>query len=189
VTTFYQAEFSTPKNTQHMKQHSKQHSILRRVFKALTVLAFCVFAFLGKAAAQDSADKARLQQVLQSYYSVKDALVSGNSGAAAAGATSFIRNLNGISYLIISEGNVEALAKDAGAIAATNDIAKQRQHFANFSANMAEVAKSLKLSQEPIYLQYCPMKKASWLSHEKAIKNPYYGSAMLTCGSVKETIE
>jgi hypothetical protein len=29
------------------------------------------------------------------------------------------------------------------------------------------------------------MKKASWLSNDKAIKNPYYGSAMLTCGNVK----
>ena len=27
------------------------------------------------------------------------------------------------------------------------------------------------------------------LLEEKAIKNPYYGSAMLTCGSVKETIQ
>ncbi|RYF82932.1 MAG: DUF3347 domain-containing protein, partial [Chitinophagaceae bacterium] len=36
---------------------------------------------------------------------------------------------------------------------------------------------------------YCPMKKALWLSNEKAIKNPYYGSAMLTCGKVTETIE
>jgi len=32
------------------------------------------------------------------------------------------------------------------------------------------------------------MKKAVWLSNEKAIKNPYYGSQMLTCGKVVETI-
>ncbi|RYF87461.1 MAG: DUF3347 domain-containing protein, partial [Chitinophagaceae bacterium] len=46
---------------------------------------------------------------------------------------------------------------------------------------------SLKLSSQPIYLQYCPMKKASWLSSEKQIRNPYYGSSMLTCGEVTET--
>jgi hypothetical protein len=33
------------------------------------------------------------------------------------------------------------------------------------------------------------MKKAYWLSPDKAIKNPYYGSAMLTCGKVTETIQ
>jgi hypothetical protein len=32
------------------------------------------------------------------------------------------------------------------------------------------------------------MIKTHWLSSEKAIKNPYYGSAMLTCGEVTETI-
>ncbi|MAQ74933.1 MAG: hypothetical protein CL613_01215 [Aquimarina sp.] len=31
------------------------------------------------------------------------------------------------------------------------------------------------------------MKKAYWLSKEKDIKNPYYGSSMLTCGKVAET--
>ena len=31
--------------------------------------------------------------------------------------------------------------------------------------------------------------KASWLSAEKNIKNPYYGSSMLTCGSVKSELK
>jgi hypothetical protein len=53
---------------------------------------------------------------------------------------------------------------------------------------MASLAKSVKLTTEPIYQAYCPMKKANWLSNDKAIKNPYYGSAMLTCGKVVETI-
>jgi len=33
------------------------------------------------------------------------------------------------------------------------------------------------------------MKDAYWLSNETAIKNPYYGSRMLTCGSVKDTLK
>ena len=28
-----------------------------------------------------------------------------------------------------------------------------------------------------------------WLSEEQAIKNPYYGSSMLTCGKITETIK
>ncbi|RYF85874.1 MAG: DUF3347 domain-containing protein, partial [Chitinophagaceae bacterium] len=45
-----------------------------------------------------------------------------------------------------------------------------------------------KLSDKPVYVQYCPMKKATWLSSEKQIRNPYYGSSMLTCGEVTETL-
>ena len=42
---------------------------------------------------------------------------------------------------------------------------------------------------QPVYYQYCPMKKAYWLSKEEKVINPYFGSAMLTCGEVKQVIE
>jgi hypothetical protein len=46
---------------------------------------------------------------------------------------------------------------------------------------------------ERIYANYCPMynddKGAIWLSETEEIKNPYYGSVMLTCGKVTETIQ
>lgn len=167
----------------------KSSGFLRSLTKSLAVVSVCIFAFMSKAQAQDSAEKTRLSELLTSYYAVKDALVAGNSSAASAGSTAFIKNINGISYQVISEGNVSALVKDAGAIADARDIKLQRQYFANFSANMTEVAKILKLTSAPVYVQYCPMKKASWLSNDKAIKNPYYGSSMLTCGKVTETIE
>lgn len=167
----------------------KSSRIFRSLTKSLAVVAVCIFSFISKAQAQDSAEKARLGELLKSYYAVKDALVAANSSAASAGSTAFIKNINGISFQVITEGNVSALVKDAGSIADAKDIKLQRQYFANFSDNMAELAKALKLTSAPVYIQYCPMKKSSWLSSEKAIKNPYYGSAMLTCGNVTETIE
>lgn len=32
-------------------------------------------------------------------------------------------------------------------------------------------------------------KGATWLSKENVVKNPYYGSMMLSCGKVTETIK
>jgi len=47
--------------------------------------------------------------------------------------------------------------------------------------------------ETPVYYQHCPManggKGANWLSKENAVKNPYYGSQMLTCGKTVETIK
>ena len=44
-----------------------------------------------------------------------------------------------------------------------------------------------------IYIQKCPMannnKGAIWLSTDEEIRNPYYGDAMLTCGSVIDTLK
>jgi len=131
---------------------------------------------------------ALLSTVFAQNYNIKDALVAGNGIVASAKAEEFIKTANSIDYKLISEGNINALLKDATPISETKDIKVQREHFSNLSNNMASLAKSVKLTTEPIYQAYCPMKKANWLSNDKAIKNPYYGSAMLTCGKVVETI-
>lgn len=160
---------------------------MKKFFIAIAVLFASATSHTVQA--QDTADSIRLSQMLQSYYNIKDALVAGNNKTASESATAFIKNLNGISLQLISEGNVNTLLKDAGTIADAKSIDKQRAAFAKFSSNMTDVAKALKLSDQPVYIQYCPMKKASWLSSEQAIKNPYYGSSMLTCGQVTETIQ
>ena len=157
--------------------------------KLFLFVALIASAFTQKSFAQDTTNQTQLSQLLNSYYQVKNALIEGNSTTAALEAEAFLKTANGISNRTISEGSRNALVKDAGVISDSKDIKMQREVFANFSTNMYALAKSLKLTTEPIYYQYCPMKKAYWLSSDKAVKNPYYGSAMLTCGKVTETIQ
>lgn len=157
--------------------------------KLLFFVAIIATVFLNKSFAQDNAQQNQLTQLLTQYYGIKDALVAGNSSKAAASAGQFIKILNSIDYKVISEGNVNALLKDVTLISEAKDIDKQRNQFANFSDNMATLAKTVKLSPQPIYQVYCPMKKVNWLSNSKEVKNPFYGSAMLTCGQVVDTIQ
>jgi hypothetical protein len=154
------------------------------------VLAVTFLATVGfqKTFAQDSTQQYQLSQLLSQYYDIKDALVADNSNVASQTANEFIKTANTIDYKLISEGNINALLKDASPISETKDIKKQRQHFANLSNNIATLAKAIKLTNQPIYQAYCPMQKANWLSDSREIKNPYFGSAMLTCGKVVETI-
>lgn len=154
------------------------------------LVAIFVTAFLKASIAQDNTIKAQTQlpQLLTSYYGIKDALVADNPGQAAASAQEFLKAANGIDYKIISEGNIHALLKDAGAISETTDLKKQREQFARLSTNMITLAKAVKLGSQPAYETYCSMNKSSWLSDSKTIKNPYYGNAMLNCGNVVETI-
>lgn len=157
--------------------------------KIFLIVAIIATVFTKSSFAQDSTKQYQLPQLLTYYYNIKNALVSGNANDAASAATSFLKAANSIDYKVISEGNINTLVKDAGKIADTKDLKQQRAYFANFSLNMAAVAKAVKLTDKPVYYAYCPMKKAYWLSSEKAIKNPYYGSSMLTCGEVTETIQ
>lgn len=152
----------------------------------LTVALFPTI-FVQKTVAQDST-KNQASQLLSAYYSIKDALVSSNAKAAANASEDFIKALNAADKETVKDEARNALLKDAEVIAKSKDLNKQRETFSNLSSGMYALAKAVKLSADPVYQQYCPMKKASWLSSNKAIKNPYYGSAMLTCGSVKETL-
>ncbi len=139
---------------------------------------------------------AQLSNLLTSYYNIKNALVSSNGNTAAAQADEFVKALKAIDKKSLSEADRKAfeplqekLAFDAEHIAETKDVGHQRDHFESFSENFYKLAKAVKLSDKPIYQSYCPMKKAYWLSSEAAIKNPYYGSQMLTCGKVSDTIK
>jgi hypothetical protein len=141
-----------------------------------------------KAVVNDRSSQQQLSQLLSSYYNIKNALVTGDANSAASNADEFLRTANTIDFKVITEGNLHILSSDAGKISGTKDLKKQRDYFVNLSSNMATVAKTIKPGNQLVYVQYCPMKKASWLSSEKQIRNPYYGSSMLTCGEITETI-
>ena len=86
----------------------------------------------------------------------------------------------------------KGLKTDAQHIKENKDTELQREYFMSLSKNMYELIKAAKPA-ETVYYQFCPMandgKGANWLSKESAIKNPYYGSQMLSCGKVVETIK
>ena len=72
-----------------------------------------------------------------------------------------------------------------------SDINEQRKHFEVLSDLAYSYVKSNQLEAD-IYQMHCPMafnnKGASWLQSDKYLLNPYYGSRMLRCGKVTETI-
>lgn len=157
---------------------------MKRIF---FMIAFIATVIVQTGFAQQNNNTPSNSLVL-SYYGIKDALVAGDSKLAAVKAGDFIKALNSTDPQLIDAAQKKALTEDARQITA-NELKSQRDHFAGLSANMITLVKTSKLSAEPIYELYCPMKKSSWLSNEKAVKNPYYGSAMLTCGKVTETIK
>jgi Cu(I)/Ag(I) efflux system membrane fusion protein len=84
-----------------------------------------------------------------------------------------------------------ALEKLTKNFLAAEDIASARDVFILISEQMIMVAKSFPPNKE-LFVQYCPMADrnngARWLSESKAVKNPYFGEAMLKCGEVTEEL-
>ncbi|WP_187477740.1 DUF3347 domain-containing protein [Amniculibacterium sp. G2-70] len=141
----------------------------------------------------------QLNVVFDNYFSVKDALVKSDGNTASVKAKDLKNAISSVKMDALSNEEhtvrmkvLKDLAFDAEHIAETKDVAHQRNHFMSLSKNMYELIKVSK-QETPVYYQNCPMankgKGANWLSKEDAIKNPYYGSQMLTCGSTVETIK
>ena len=141
-----------------------------------------------------SIDKS-LQELLNYYYDLKNALVKDDTDKASESARQLLSTSKSIDAKTLSTSEQtayasakEAIEQNAGYISGTTNMEHQRGRFQALSLAMATLAQSVSLSQQPVYLDYCPMKKSYWLSSEKAVKNPYYGSSMLTCGKVEGTL-
>lgn len=139
-----------------------------------------------------------VSKVYDQYFALKDALVKDDGTAASSKALALAKAIKEVDMKAMSSEEHAAWMKvekdllmHAEHIGETKDIAHQREHFSFLSQNVYALTKVFKLDKT-IYLQHCPMyqdgKGADWLSKESAVKNPYYGSSMLTCGKTTETI-
>lgn len=133
------------------------------------------------------------------YFAIKDALVQSNGNLAAEKAAALNSAISSIKMEKLSTNEHEVwmkvkddLAFNAQHIAETKEVEHQRTHFISLSKGMYDLIK-VSNPETPVYYQFCPMandgKGANWLSKENTIKNPYYGSTMLTCGKTVETIK
>lgn len=137
----------------------------------------------------------QLESVYTSYFALKDALVKTDPAVAAKKATEMGIAIEAVqmdqlpmAVHMVWMKALKNLTADTKAIASTTDIKNQRAAFKTVSTNIYDLLKVAK-AETPTYYQYCPMVKANWLSKEAAVKNPYYGASMLTCGSTVETIK
>jgi hypothetical protein len=141
---------------------------------------------------------AQLKAVFENYFAIKDALVQTDGKTVSAKATDLLTAMGAVKMELLATNEhlawmkvVKDLTADAAHIAETKDTEHQRVYFSSLSTNMYTLIKTTQ-QETPTYLQHCPMandgKGADWLSKESAIKNPYYGSQMLSCGKTVETI-
>ena len=140
--------------------------------------------------------QASLSKMLTNYYGVKNALIADDGKTANSQAGEFVKMLASVPMAKMNAEQhrifmdlFEKVKLDAQNISETKDVKNQRERFNDLSNNFFTMLKGLNANEQPVYQQYCPMAKGYWLSDNSAVKNPYYGKAMLTCGKVTETLK
>lgn len=142
----------------------------------------------------------QLKKVFDDYIAVKDALLEEDTKKVINASKKLLENITEVETALLTDANAKqhwttlAKAVEANTVEILNSkkIAMQRSHFKTLSFQFTKLIEVFGVN-EKVYLQYCPMadddKGAYWLSGERQVLNPYFGTAMLTCGEVKQIIE
>jgi hypothetical protein len=136
------------------------------------------------------------KQVMADYMTLKEALVATNKDAAAMAGNKMVGSLKSFdmsSYNASQQKELKDIVTDAIEHAehiGKSDMDHQREHFKMLSKDMMDMV-AITGTDATLYQQFCPMydKGSAWLSMEKDIKNPYYGSKMMNCGKVQKEIK
>jgi Cu(I)/Ag(I) efflux system membrane fusion protein len=142
----------------------------------------------------------QLKDVFNLYLKLKDALVKDDLKTAKQSSKDLVENLKKVDMELISDKNThmkwmvleKGITAEANHIFKSETIEQQRTYFKQLSLFVTNAIQIFGVNQT-VYRQFCPMvndnQGAYWLSLTKEIYNPYFGDAMLTCGSTKQIIE
>jgi Cu(I)/Ag(I) efflux system membrane fusion protein len=122
-----------------------------------------------------------VKQLINQYANLKEALVKSDFEASRSAYSQ-------VNTLLFQLNNA-----DFKALNQIKTIDELRDEFILLSEAVIAIAKTSNPGDNKLYVQRCPMadrgEGARWLSFSNQIKNPYYGDAMLKCGSVVDSIQ
>jgi Cu(I)/Ag(I) efflux system membrane fusion protein len=142
----------------------------------------------------------QLKIVFNNYIKLKDALIKDDSNVVIKEAKNTLSSISNVDMKLLKDKKAhitwmvleKEMKTSVNSISKIDGIKKQRNHFKQLSISLISTIEAFGINKK-IYSQFCPMadndKGAYWLSKEEKVLNPYFGNAMLKCGSVKKIIE
>lgn len=142
----------------------------------------------------------QIDNVLDVYFKIQVALSKDDSAVVMAQGELLKKALDNIDMeLLKGDGHMawmkelKVLNNQASTLGSVSDIEQQRKLFETLSETIKSVVKKFGTGgRHTVIVFHCPMafdgKGADWLQDNPDLKNPYFGSSMLTCGDQKETL-
>lgn len=143
--------------------------------------------------------KASTSDLLDGYYGLKDAMVTSEHATVKTSAEALLDQISRFDTEGMEPGDtaniinlIEAIRFGTQNVSEAATIDAQREYLPALTENMIALVKGYTVTDAAVYKQYCPMAfndtGAAWLSSSDQVLNPYFGDAMLRCGTVQETL-
>ena len=123
-------------------------------------------------------------QLLEKYLALTQAMAADDDAKTKSAAAAFHQFVNSPEFAsaATTEKDLAAFPK-ASQLWVTLDRKGIQQDFSDVSATMVKYAQNHKAEKgTKVIGAFCPMAPGKWLQVETELRNPYFGSEMLTCG-------
>lgn len=141
----------------------------------------------------------QLRKVLEAYLRIQDALAADDFDKALETGPVMRDALHAVDMTLLTDRAHDTWMTLAATLqtaldnaAKAKDIETFRVTFSALSERLTEAAKTFGTGHKPVYVIRCPMafddRGAIWLQGDTAVRNPYFGASMLTCGNVIATL-
>ena len=148
--------------------------------------------------------------MLNSYFSLKTALVNWDTIAINSSAETLIKLSEKVAYnelkadttiIATAKSFSESVIAEAEGLIGESTIENKRRSFYTLSENLYNLLRTVQYDQQIIYHDKCPMafndsEEAYWLTNSREIVNPYlgkkhprYAGGMIGCGSIEDSID
>lgn len=143
--------------------------------------------------------QAELEEVIDAYLLLKDALVNEDINAADKAIVTMENKINAVKPESLDGEGLDAWKDHIGLyedklqeMQHVKSLEDKRSYFSHISEIMYCTIKSFGLKEGDLFAIYCPMafdgNGAYWISDNKEIQNPYLDENMPTCGEIKEEL-
>lgn len=131
-----------------------------------------------------SIPKEALPDLLSAYQPVYKALVNDDLSSAQKASNDWVA--------AAKNHSLNQVERFGHGIMHAKSLDEARGSFKHISDTLIQAAKKINPNNESLYVVHCPMAfnntGADWIQWNDNVLNPYFGDAMLTCGSVTETV-
>ena len=159
--------------------------LLKETARFFLALALGAAPFAALSAEDKKMDDSALMQpvksVLDDYLKIQAELAKDSLKGVDEHASAISKAVKGDDMKMLSPD----VAKQAETLAQAKDLKAARAAFKPLSASLVKYLADNKAGVGTYHEAWCPMVKASWLQTGTAIKNPYMGKQMLSCGELK----